>query len=180
MRDLSFDVAGLSIKIKPLFFVASAFSWAALTIAAMALLNLPLTSGIIAGLLATIAHWVGAFVHQLGHAIFARQTGYPMQGIDFGTMGGFLSSSVYPSKEPMLPDAVHLQRALGGPFLSLQVTFIGALMVLAQAEGVHGAAWFASVFFVLENLFIYTLQAAIPLGFNDGEVIWRVLRKQRN
>jgi hypothetical protein len=178
MRDLKFGpIGGLLITVKPMAFIGSAFLWLFLVIIGAGLLNLPLPTAILGGLLCTLVHWVAGLVHHAGHAIFARQTGYPMTGIDLGTHGGLLATSIYPPNEPSLPDSTHLHRALGGPFLSLQLTLITGLLVVVQSQGAQGVWWWVSLFLLVDNFFTFTLQALIPFGFNDGEVLWRVLRK---
>jgi hypothetical protein len=180
MQDVQLgQIDGLTITIKPMAFVGSIFLWVICAVASVGALNLPLTSAILVGLVCMALHWVSGVVHQAGHAIFARQTGYPMTGLVLGTHGGLLSTSLYPANEPALPEALHLHRALGGPFLSLQLTLLGGLLLIAQSQGERGIGWWVTLYFLLENLFVYTVQALIPLGFNDGSVIWRFLRKLR-
>jgi hypothetical protein len=68
-------------------------------------------NALLVGLCFAIYHEIGQFVHQLGHALAARATGYPMIGVRYEW--GF-SYSEYPPNEPPLPDNVHIQRSLGG------------------------------------------------------------------
>jgi len=56
-------------------------------------------------------HALTQLVHQLGHALAARATGYPMTGIRYDYA---FSYSTYPADEPPVPAAVHIQRSLGG------------------------------------------------------------------
>lgn len=58
-----------------------------------------------------VYHEIAQLVHQLGHALAAQATGYPMTGVRYEW--GF-SYSEYPPDEPPLPDRVHIQRSLGG------------------------------------------------------------------
>ncbi len=145
--------------------------WAGLG-AAGAWFGLAALPAIMGGLAAMVLHWCSELIHQLGHAWAARRTGFPMIGICFW---GVLSSSIYPRDEPELPANVHIRRALGGPLASLLLTGVGfALLPLFRPLG--GAAWLVALFFALENLFVFTLQAALPLGFNDGATLlywWR-------
>ncbi|GAB1422729.1 hypothetical protein MASR2M15_29680 [Anaerolineales bacterium] len=60
-------------------------------------------------------HFLSETRHQVGHAIFAKQTGYPMNGIHYWFL---LASSLYPRNEVLLPPETHLHRAWGGPFFS--------------------------------------------------------------
>lgn len=170
-------VGGLRMTAKPAALWGSLVLWAIFTLIGLVLLNFSLGTALFGGLIAVVLHWMSEIIHCFGHAVFARQTGYPMSGIRIGAYG-VLATTIYPSNEPPLPDAIHLQRALGGPFISLQLSLLGGLVFFIQSQGEHGLAWWLSLFFFLENLLVYTAQAAIPLGFNDGATIWRILRKK--
>ena len=179
MRDIDLGtVGGLKLTATPSALIGSAVLWVFFTIIGAAVLSFPLGTALLGGLIATLLHWVAEIVHCFGHAAFARQTGYPMSGIMIGTHGGLLATTLYPPDEPTLPDSVHLQRALGGPFISLQLSLIGGLVLFALSQGERNLWWWLSLFFFLENLLVYTVQAIIPLGFNDGSTIWRILRKR--
>jgi hypothetical protein len=181
MREIDLGtVGGLKLTATPAALIGSAVLWAIITVIGMVALNFPFGSALLGGLIAILLHWVAEIVHCFGHAAFARQTGYPMSGIVMGTHGGLLATTVYPPDEPNLPDAVHLQRALGGPFISLQLSLIGGLVLFALSQGERSLWWWLSLFFFLENFFVYTLQAIIPVGFNDGSTIWRILRKSKD
>jgi len=121
-------------------------------------------------------HWAGELWHQLGHARAARRTGYPMTGIQ---LWGLLSASQYPPAEPVLPPAVHIRRALGGPLASGLLALIAGLAAGRAGRGPgRGCLWF--IFW--ENLLVFTLGAFVPLGFNDGSTLlhwWGVQRRQR-
>ena len=166
-------LAGLKITATPLMVWASLGLWAVMTIIAL-LLNLNFGQALVAGLICVILHWISEFVHQLGHAWLARRTGYPMIGIRFGTHILF-ATALYPPDEPTLPAATHLQRAFGGPVASGAMTVIAFIVLLVVQPS--SALWhFVAWFFFLENLLVFTLQALIPLGFNDGSTIlhyWR-------
>ena len=56
-------------------------------------------------------HALSQLIHQLGHALAAQATGYPMTGIRYDYV---FTYSTYPPDEPPLPPAVHIQRSLGG------------------------------------------------------------------
>lgn len=127
---------------------------------------------------AAVALHVGAIVvHHLGHAWAARRAGHPMRGLRFW---GLLATSRYPADEPPLPARVHLQRALGGPAASALLTALtGALTAVAWGLA---PGWLCGLllFATLDNLLVFTLQAFIPLGFNDGSTLrhWRQARGQ--
>jgi Zn-dependent protease len=143
-----------------------------LSLGAAATMNLPIETAIIAGLLATGLHYIYDVLHNLGHALAARRTGYPMRGIHFFMI---LVGSIYPRDEPPLPGKIHIQRALGGPIMSLIVTIIlGLLAILAWDGG--GIGRFVTTVGFLSNLLIFTIGALIPpLRFgwfsNDGGTI---------
>ena len=103
-------------------------------------------------------------------------TGYPMSGIRFGTHVVF-ATALYPADEPALPAGTHIQRALGGPIVSGVVTII-AFVVMRVISALSPLWSFVAWFFFLENLLLFTLQALIPLGFNDGGTIWHYLRQR--
>jgi hypothetical protein len=145
--------------------------------ALMVVLNIPIGSALLGGVIVAILHELSEIVHQLGHAWAARRTGYPMSGVRFGVLGIF-AASVYPPAEPALPAKVHLRRATGGPIFSAwlsSMAFIVVLMTIRSAD----AMWsFVLWFFFLDNLIVMTLQVFIPLGFNDGATIWHWIRQR--
>jgi hypothetical protein len=127
------------------------------------------------GLAAALLHWLSEAWHQTGHAWAARRSGHPMTGVVFWAV---LGTSLYPADEGDLPDAVHVRRALGGPLFSLGLTIVAGGLVLALRPGGGLARWIA-LFTAVENLLVFTLQAAVPLGFNDGTVLWQAWRQRR-
>lgn len=119
------------------------------------------------GLLATTIHFLSEFWHQLGHAQAAEQTGFPMKGM---TYVGPLAFSVYPKNEGLLTADTHIQRALGGPIFSFLLALVmGGLALLLRLIG--GLPLFLAVFSFLDNLFVFTIGALLPLGFTDGSTI---------
>lgn len=135
-------------------------------------MNLPAATALVAGILAMLLHYVSDVLHNLGHRLAAARTGYPMRGIHFFLV---LAGSVYPRDEPQLPGKIHIQRALGGPMMSLIVTvMMGVGMILAWDNG--GIARFVTSFGFVTNLLIFTIGALVPplrLGWfsNDGGTI---------
>jgi hypothetical protein len=96
-----------------------------------------------------------------------------MTGIKFGAYSLFALTQ-YPRDEVALPPSLHIRRALGGPIISGLMSII-LYLILPFWPG----EWFwLGLFALLENLFIYTLQVFLPLGFNDGSTILRNLRKK--
>ena len=149
-----------------------------LTIVAMTLVRLPLPSALIVALIASAMHWFSEIWHNLGHAIVARGIGHPMIGLRFWTI---FQVNVYPPDEGELPATIHVQRALGGPIASVILVLVFAALLLVPAQG--SVLWWLVLFGLLENLFVFTLQAFVPLGFNDGTTLWkwvpRLLRTAR-
>ena len=167
-------LAGLVLTAMSSVVSSSIALWAVLAALAALILQMPAGTAVLMGLAALILHWFSEFVHQLGHAVAARRTGHPMTGIRFW---GLLSTALYPNDEPPLPADVHIRRALGGPIASLILSFFAwALMVATRIAG--GPLWWVAVFFLAENAIVFTLQAFIPLGFNDGATLWYWLRKR--
>jgi hypothetical protein len=167
-------LAGLELTSLSSVISSSIALWAVLAALVALILKMPAGTAVLMGLAALILHWFSEFVHQLGHAVAARRTGHPMVGIRFW---GLLSTALYPADEPPLPADVHIRRALGGPIASLILSFFAwGLMVATRADS--GPLWWVSVFFLAENAIVFTLQAFIPLGFNDGSTLWYWLRKR--
>ncbi len=164
-------VAGITLSATPVAIAGSALLWAVLSGVGIGLLRLQAGEAVGGGLLAVILHWASIITHQFGHAWAARRTGYPMTGIRLG-MSGLLSMSLYPLEEPPLPAAIHIRRALGGPAGSLLLTLVaGVIALLLRPLG--GAPWWVGVFFFLDNMFVITLGAFLPLGFTDGSTLLR-------
>ena len=158
---------GLRLRAHTNAVYGSLILWATLSAAGLAFLHLSIWSAIIAGLVATLLHWDSELWHQIGHAWAARRTGYPMQGITFF---GLLAASRYPRDEPELPAEIHIRRALGGPKASLLVSLVSGLAAYVLRP-VGGAIWMVTVFWFLDNLFVFTLGSLLPLGFTDGSTL---------
>lgn len=161
-------LAGIPLTARPSAALGTLLLWALLSAIGIALLGLPIGATILAGLIGTLLHWFSDLVHQLGHAWAARRSGYPMAEL---RLWGILSSSLYPIDEPPLPARVHIQRALGGPLASLLLSAVAGAIALTPRPPGSVSYWLA-LFFFLENLFVFTLQALVPLGFNDGGTLW--------
>ena len=166
-------IFGLEIDVLPLGFIGTLVLWILITVVARSVLGIPFGESLPMGFLAVIFHWIFEFIHNLGHAAFAKRTGYPMLGITFGRLG-ILALSRYPQNEPTLPPSVHILRALGGPIFNGVLSVIFYLL-LPFWDG----NWFwLGMSALFENLTVYTLQVFLPLGFNDGATILRnVLRR---
>ena len=162
-------IAGLSLSARPPAVGGSIVLFVVLFGVAIGFLRLAAGAAILGSLVAVILHWVSAIAHQLGHAWAARQTGYPMTGIRFGSLG-LLAASRYPSNEPTLPPAIHIRRALGGPIGSLLASLVAAIIALVVRNS-GGLPWWLAIFFFLDNLVVFTLGSLLPLGFTDGSTL---------
>ncbi|MBZ0306557.1 MAG: hypothetical protein K8I82_10865 [Anaerolineae bacterium] len=165
------SIGGLNLTYDQTAVIGSMVLWIGLAAAGMVLFDLSLVEGILGGAAAVLLHWLSELLHQAGHARAARKTGYPMTGVHFFLI---LGRSIYPPDEGNLPGYVHVRRALGGPQLSLLVT-VAAGITAAILNPMGGVVAALALFFLLDNLFIFTLGAFLPLGFTDGSTIlyWR-------
>lgn len=148
-----------------------ALLWAALSLLGWKLFRLKPAAALTGGLLAAVFHFLSELWHQAGHARAARQTGYPMTGVH---LLGILGASIYPRDEPPLPDEIHIQRALGGPRASALLAVAGGLLTLATRRA-GGVPFMLAALMALENLFVFTLGAFLPLPFmeTDGGTLLR-------
>lgn len=163
------NVYNLELIAKPSAFVAFVAVWLGLTVLGIYVLRLTLFESLLTGLVCACLHWLSEMLHQLGHAGAARRTGYPMRGVLFVHVLGI---SLYPRDEPELSSRVHIHRALGGPAVSFLVTVI-AFLILLVAQSVGGMFYWIALFFFLENLFVFTLGALLPLSWTDGGTLAR-------
>lgn len=164
---------GLQISILPPAFVGTLVLWIVFTVIARSGLNIPFSQSLSMGLIATLLHWTFELIHSLGHAYAAKLTGYPMIGIAFGALAIFALTR-YPKDEPELSPSIHIRRALGGPIISGLLSIIFYLLLPLW----RGNWFWIGMFAIVENLFVYTLQIFLPLGFNDGSTILRNLRRK--
>lgn len=167
------SIAGLRLSALPSTIISSVVLWVILGGVAMGLLTLSPGAAILGALVAVALHWLAVVVHQLGHALAARRTGYPMAGIEFWLL---LSCSLYPKEEPALPADIHIRRALGGPIISLALSLLAGACALAL-HGPGGVLWWVALFFFLDNLLVLTLGACLPLGFTDGSTLLYWIRR---
>ena len=167
-------IYGVKIIARPSAIIASIALWAVATEVATAFFHASLAAGIVQGLVVTLIHWLSDLLHQLGHAIAARSSGYPMSGLRLWFL---VSSGLYPLDEPELPARTHVRRALGGPIMSLIVTVITGVIALLMRNAGSPYTWIA-VFAFLDNFLIFTLGAFLPLGFTDGSTLLRLWRER--
>jgi hypothetical protein len=159
-------IGELSITGTLLAVICSALLWGLFAGLAVFVWGLAPLPGLLGGLIALLLHWFSSVLHQGGHAVAARRTGYPMREI---RLLHLLSTSIYPRDEPDLPAEIHIRRALGGPTASLLASLVGfGLVWLVQS---HELAYLLALFFAFENLLVFGLGAFIPLGFTDGSTL---------
>jgi len=169
-------IAGLDFYIVPLpALIVTAVLWVLFERIGEEMLGLSRIEAIVGGLLATAQFWLSEAVHQIGHGIAARRTGHPMVGFSLWGLG----TSLYPPDEGELSGRVHIQRALGGPIISLILAAIAALKAVLLAP-VGGLFFWLAVYVTAINLLIFGLGALLPLKIggltSDGAVILHWLR----
>jgi hypothetical protein len=171
-------VLKLELYLAPSAVISSAITWAILAVLATLLLELSLATAIAAGLAVVLLHWFSELWHQHGHALAARRTGYPMSGIRLWFL---LGTSLYPKDEPELAAEIHIRRALGGPAASFLLSIISAIIALALRP-VGGALFYVALFWLVDNVLVFTIGSFIPLGFNDGSTLlhWMPRRASRD
>ena len=167
-------LAGLQLTARPSVIIGSIGLWVVLSAIGVVLVKLSIGEAIIGGLIAAGLHYAGDTFHQWGHSLAARRTGHPMIGIRYW---GVLSTSIYPADEPMLPAAIHIRRALGGPIASIGLGIIASLVALAMSSSSELYYWL--VWFVaFDNLVVFGLGAWLPLGFTDGSTLLHYWNKR--
>lgn len=113
------------------------------------------------GVCVAVYHAIAQLVHQLGHALAARATGYPMTGVRYEY--GFTYSE-YPPNEPPLPDNVHIQRSLGGVGGTTLMLVITLLLWLRRGMTAHWFTRWLLAFILLDSLLLFIASAV----FSDG------------
>ncbi len=162
-------IGGLFLIITPSAVFASAVLWVMLVLVTVNLFDVSLIPAVFGGLLAVCLHWLGELWHQKGHAIAARRTGYPMDGV---RLWWLLGISLYPRDEVDVSADIHIQRALGGPIASFILILIATILLLVVRSS-GGLPVLLAQFFLLENIFVFFLGAFLPLGFTDGSTLLR-------
>jgi hypothetical protein len=161
-------VAGLQLSASPSALAGSALLWVLAAVLGKRFLRLSLAGAAAGGLAAVLLHWFAEMWHQFGHSRAAAMTGYPMTGVRlWGTFG----ASEYPSDEPELPAAIHVQRALGGPVATISLGLLALAFALKARRGSVLQALALLVF--VENFLVFGLGAFVPLGFTDGSTLLR-------
>ena len=165
-------IYGLDLIVQPQFVYACLGLSAVIAVLGMVLLRLPVMQAIVGGLAFGLLHVLSVFLHDFGHGIAARSTGYPMSGIEFGRFG-LLATTLYPPNEPSLAGPIHIRRALGGPVMSFGVALILGLLTFVLSR--HSVMWWVALLGSWHNLLTFTLQMLIPVPWADGGTIaqWR-------
>lgn len=160
-------LGNLDIRARPSSLIAFVIIFLLLGLVAYFIIPLHVSSALAVAFIAAIMHFGSELWHNLGHAIAARSTGYPMMGILFI---GPLALSRYPKDEVDLPAKIHIKRALGGPISSIVLTMIAGALA-GTLRSAFGTAWWVLIFLFFDNLLVFSLGALLPLGFTDGSTI---------
>lgn len=169
-----FTVLGVQTTITRLGLVSFGVAGLGLAGLAGAWSGLPLGAALLAGALGALSMFVSEWLHQMGHAVAARRTGYPMHAMHFRSV---LAVSEYPAEEPELPAALHIRRALGGFWVNLLIGLFLAPYAFFAGFGGGGAAW-AVGFATFYNLVVLGLGALVPIDLpgtltTDGATLLR-------
>ncbi len=173
-----FTLFGLRTAVTPVAVGAFALVAAALAWLATSQGGLSFAAGWAAGLVCVGVMFVSEWLHQAGHGLAARRTGYPMTGMTFFSV---LARSEYPADEPRLPARLHIRRALGGFWVNLLVGAILAGVWWSGADLGPVGQWGVG-FGAVYNFFVLGLGALIPLDIpqvltTDGGTIWKYWRQ---
>lgn len=163
------NLSQLEISAKPSALFGFLLLWSVLSWLAFNVLRLTFGEALVGGFICALLHFLSELLHQLGHAGAARRTGYPMRGVRFVYV---LGVSLYPKDEPALSGKIHIRRALGGPVVSFVLSVI-AFLILLIAQNYGGALYWVALWFLLDNFFVFFLGAFLPLGFTDGNSIYK-------
>jgi len=174
---------GLPLTISPLGIVCYLAVIPLSALGSSLLANLDLVSSLWVGCLVAFSMFIFEWLHQWGHAVAARRTGYPMIGIHFFSL---FSASQYPPDEPPLPPILHIRRALGGFWINLLIGLLLGAAALNLWSGGGALGWFTAVNAVW-NFFILGLGALVPINMpgvliNDGASLlhyWRLLQTEQ-
>lgn len=174
---------GLQLTISPLALLCYAAVILLSALGSLVLVGLDLGTALWSAVVVALAMFIFEWLHQWGHALAAKRTGYPMVGIHFFSLFSF---SIYPADEPALPPQTHIRRALGGFWINLLIgLLLGAAAINLWANG-SVLGWITAVNAVW-NFFILGLGALVPINLpgvliNDGASLlhhWRLLQAQQ-
>ena len=106
-------------------------------------------------------HALAQFVHQLGHALAARATGYPMAGVRYEY--GFAYSE-YPPDEPSLSDGIHIWRSLGGVGGTAATLVLAALLWRRRGWAASGNTRWLLACLLLDSALLFVASAVLSDG----------------
>lgn len=113
------------------------------------------------GVCVAASHALGQFVHQLGHLLAARSTGYPMTGMRYEY--GFTYSE-YPPNEPSLPDSIHIRRSFGGVAGTTLVLTFATLLWLRRGMATTWFTRWLLTFVLLDSVLLFIGSAILSDG----------------
>lgn len=178
---LRFPFLGMPVKAK--ISVIPAGAGMALVIGLIALfgLRVPPVEALSVALRGVFLYAFSAIMHQYGHFMMARLSGYPSTGL---VMWGLLGTTTYPHDEGELAPRIHIMRASGGPLMSLLLSVL-ILIALNTFPLENAAGRFLMIWFAFENSVVFFLGSLIPpivMGDfrNDGAIIARELHRMRS
>lgn len=171
---------GLQWSLRPNFIIGFLFLWVVFSLIAYWVLG-DFTTAVWAGLICTDIHWLSDFLHQAGHALAAKSTGYPHKR---WIIQHILLATIYPKDEPEIPNSYHWRRALGGIPVSLLLALIASYFVFINPPA--SPLWaFVAQFAFWENLLVFGLGALVPantllgIGFDlDGDTIYKLWKEK--
>ena len=166
--SMSFNFLGMRVEVKRGIIIPAVVIALALGLIAYRLINLSLVESIIGAIVGVLLYYLSSIVHHYGHHIAAKRTGHPMSHVN---MWGIIGTSAYPDDEGELPPQVHVRRAIGGPIMSIIVSIVSFLVVMALNSIAGSLVWWLLVWWTISNFFIYTLGALTPLGFTDASTL---------
>jgi hypothetical protein len=166
---------GLELSFVPSALAGWAFLWVFFGLLGRLIFHRGVLVSIAGGAVLVALHILSEILHNVGHAVAARRTGYPMTGL---RMWGIFGTSVYPEDEGQLPARVHIRRAVGGPVGSATAAAATGVMAAATAVVLPRFTWIPLLFF-LDNLLVFFLGNFVPVGFNDASTFlhWRKRRE---
>ncbi len=118
-------VKGFLVTTEPTVPMSLTMLFVLLAFLSPSLLNIDTNTALPLAFMALGLHVLATTLHQIGHTLAARRTGYPMSGIHYHYV---LARSIYPANEPELSSQIHIQRASGGPPLSALVAVLGLIL----------------------------------------------------
>ena len=164
-------IGGMQVALTSAFYIGTVLIGAVYFVIGIALFHRSPLNALVGSAVLVVLHWVNELWHNYGHFRAARSTGFPMDGVRLGTPF-LLGTSIYPASEGELSAKVHIRRALGGPVANLVLFFV-ALIATAVLQVIRPHFVWVGIVWALENLLVFVVGNALPLGFNDGSTLLR-------